>query len=131
MKKFFCACFALWLTLPLTACTAPDALQLDLSQGCGLGLKLLHLNASTQERRQRIEEFAAVWEDAQPLDKDIALFAYYPDYRLEVRREGQSTQALVDLNGAFLDFHYVGQDQVYRSAMTAEEFKAMLHRVED
>ena len=72
-----------------------------------------------------------MWEGAQPLDKDITLFAYYPDYRLEIRREGQSTQALVDLNGAFLDFHYVGQDQVYRSAMTAEEFKAMLHRVED
>lgn len=130
MKKILCAFLALWLTLSLSACAAPDSLQLDLSQGCGLELKLLHLNASTGERRQRIEEFAAVWEGAQALEKDISLFAYYPDYRLEIRRDGQFTAALVDLNGAFLDFHYEGQDQVYRAAMSAQDFKDMLHRVE-
>ena len=103
MRKLFCA---LLLAIVLTGCSAPNSLQLDLSQGCGLQIKLLHLNASTQENRRRIEDFAAILDNAQPLDKDISLFAYYPDYLLEVTREGQKTAAIVDMNGHFLDFHY-------------------------
>lgn len=130
MKRLFCALFALCLTLQLAACAAPNSLQMTLSQGCGVELTLLHLNASSRERRERIEEFAAALEGAQPLEKDIALFAYYPDYRLEITRDGQSKTALVDLNGTFLDFHYEDDTTIYRSTMTVDEFKAILHRVE-
>lgn len=130
MKKLICALLALCLTIQLSACAAPNSLQMTLSQGCGVELKLLHLNASSRERRERIEEFAAALEGAQALEKDISLFAYYPDYRLEIVRDGAVTAALVDLNGSFLDFHYEGDATIYRSPMTADEFKAVLHRVE-
>ena len=45
---------------------------MDLTQGYGHQTKLLHLNASNAKNRQRIEDFAAVTEDAQPLDKDFS-----------------------------------------------------------
>lgn len=126
MKKILCA---LALAAILTGCSAPNSLQLDLSQGCGMHVKLLHLNASTQENRQRIEDFAALLEGAQPLDKDASLFAYYPDYLLEITHDGQKTAAIVDMNGHFLDFHYPDDPTIYRSPMTVEEFKKMLHAV--
>ena len=125
MKKLLCA---LALLLILSGCSVPDSLQLDLSQGYGLGIKLLHLNASTAERRQRIEDFAALLDDPQPLEKDISLFAYYPDFEMTITREGETITVIMDLNGAFLDFHYPGETQLYRSAVSADGFKKLLHQ---
>lgn len=119
--------FAVMLTL-FTGCSSPDALQLDLSQGFGSQLKLLHLNASTSERRQRIEEFHTLLEKAQPLEKDFSMFAYYPDYRLELLADGQKTTVILDLNGEFVDFHYLDDTVLYRSEFTAQDLKKLIHQ---
>lgn len=125
MKKLFCA---LALLILFSGCSVPDSLQLDLSQGYGREIKLLHLNASNSQRRQRIEDFASILDGAEPLDKDISLFAYYPDYRMEITRDGEKIAVIVDINGDFLDFHYPGETQLYRSAMSAASFRSLLHR---
>ena len=79
-----------------------------LSRGYGKQLKLLHLNASTGENLQLMEDFGGAIQDAEPLDRDIRLFAYYPDYLLELtgQEEGQTVTALIDINGEFVDFIY-------------------------
>lgn len=125
MKKLFCVLAVLFL---LSGCSVPDSLQLDLSQGYGRQVKLLHLNASSSQRRQRIEEFAALLEESQPLEKDISLFAYYPDYLMEITRDGQKTSVILDVNGDFIDFHYVEGSQLYRSSVSAGDFKKLLHQ---
>lgn len=129
MKRILCALCVSALLLLLSGCSAPDSLQLDLSQGYGRHTKLLHLNASTQKNRLRIEAFAALTEDAQPLDKDISLFAYYPDLTMTITRDGQAAPTIiVDINGDFVDFHYSGETLLYRSKMPALEFKGLLHQ---
>ena len=120
---------ALLLTLVLAGCSVPNSLQLDLCQGFGQNMKLLHLNASNEKNRQRIEEFASILEDAQPLEKDLSLFAYYPDYTLEITRNGQTESVILDINGDFLDFYYPGQSIIYRSSMHTEDFKKLLHKL--
>lgn len=129
MKRLTCAVLALLLLLTLCGCSPPDSLQLDLTQGFGLQTKLLHLNASTEKNRQRIEGFAALTQDAQPLDKDISLFAYYPDLTLTITRDGQAgPTAVVDINGDHVDFYYSGETQLYRSKMSAADLKMLLHQ---
>ena len=115
--------------MTLSGCTVPDSLQLDLSQGYGLETKLLHLNASTEKSRLRIEAFASLAEDAQPLQKDISLFAYYPDLILTITRDGNTElSAVVDINGEHVDFHYSGETQLYRSKMSAADLKKLVHQ---
>ena len=113
----------------LAGCDHPDSLQLDLSRGYGERLKLIHLNASTEEKRERIEAFAAALEDAQPLDKDFSLFAYYPDYLLQIIGKDLSLTAIVDVNGDYVDFYFPdeGTTQLYRSSMTAQEFVKLVN----
>lgn len=120
---------ALLFALLLTGCSVPNSLQLDLSQGFGQNMKLLHLNASNEKNRQRIEEFASIVDGAQPLEKNISFFAYYPDYILEITRNGRTDSVVLDINGEFLDFHYPDQQVIYRSAMTAADFKKLLHKL--
>lgn len=129
MKKTLFALYTAALLLLLSGCSAPDSLQLDLSQGYGRETKLLHLNASNERNRRRIEDFAAVTEGAQPLQKDISLFAYYPDMTLTITRDGQAgPTAVLDINGDYVDFHYLGETQLYRSAMSSEELKKLVHQ---
>ncbi len=128
MKKIFGLLCVLCAAALLSGCSTPDSLQLDLSQGCGAQVKLLHLNARTEAKRQRIEEFASILENAQPLEKDLSLFAYCPDYLMEITRDGQKTSAIVDLNGDFVDFRYPDDDTVYRSSMSVQELKKLLHQ---
>ncbi len=129
MKRILPALCTALLFLLLTGCSSPDSLQLDLCQGYGHQTKLLHLNASNEKNRQRIEDFAAVTKDAQPLTKDISLFAYYPDMTLTITRDGQaSPTAIVDINGDYVDFHYSGETQLYRSKMSSEDLKKLLHQ---
>lgn len=129
MKRIFCALLVLVLSLALSGCSRPDALQLDLTQGYGRQTKLLHLNASNEKNLQRIEAFATLTEDAVPLDKDISLFAYYPDLTLTITRDGQAgATAVVDINGDFVDFHFSGETKLYRSQMSAADLKKLLHQ---
>ena len=73
-------------------------------------------------------------EDAEPLDKDFSLFAYYPDYFLQINQAGSGTVgAVVDVNGDYIDFYYLGEDvaeepQLYRSHTTAADFKKLVHQ---
>lgn len=129
MKKILCLLAVASLCL-CGGCSRPDSQTLDLSWGYGQGLKLLHLNASTEQNRQRMEGFARALEEADPLEKDFSLFAYYPDYRLELTENGQTTAAIVDVNGDYIDFFFLNseQPQLYRSRTTAEEFRALVHQ---
>lgn len=129
MKRLICALLALMLLLSLCGCSTPDSLQLDLTQGFGLQTKLLHLNASTEKNRQRIEGFAALTQDAQPLDKDLSLFAYYPDLAMTITRDGEAgPTVIVDINGDHVDFYYSGETQLYRSKLSAMDLKELLHQ---
>lgn len=128
MKKILCGvCLFIILTL-LPGCET--ASRLDLAQGYGQELKLIHLSAGSGEDLQRIYDFQAVLQDAEPLDKDPSLFAYYPDYVLEIRFPDGSgdVDAVIDINDKFVDFYYVGQeDALYRANMSAEDFLILVH----
>lgn len=136
MKKLFCiVCAALSLCL-LAGCQNPNSVQMDLYQGYGENLKLIHLNASSGEKRERMEAFLEVIQNAEPLDKELSMFAYYPDYKLELEgAEGfaDAITAIVDVNGEYIDFYYPGpyperSGAIYRSHTTAEEFKELVHQ---
>jgi len=130
MKRTLCLISAfILLLLALSGCTVPDSRQLDLSQGYGRQTKLLHLNASTEKSRQRIEAFTALTEGAQPLEKDISLFAYYPDLTLTITRDGvEELSVVVDINGEWVDFHYTDDTQLYRSQMSSGDLKKLVHQ---
>lgn len=132
MKKVISLLLATALCVLCAGCSQPDSLTLDLSQGYGQHLKLLHLNASTAEKKELLESLAQVLENSEPLDKDFSLFAYYPDYLLELQDNGQTTTAIVDVNGDYIDFYYPGEtleepQQLYRSQITAAEFRKLVH----
>lgn len=153
MKKRICALLIVGMLSLLAGCARPNSLQIELSQGYGDEIKLIHLNASTAEKRERIETFARMLADAQPLEKELALFAYYPDYRLEITgmalaytvndtgamtdvslTEGDdcSITAIVDVNGEYVDFYFPGpapekSDVIYRSALSASEFVKLVN----
>jgi len=106
------------------------ASQLDLAQGYGDNVKLIHLSAGSGEDYQRIADFQAALRDSEPLDKDPSLFSYYPDYILEIRSPGGegSVDAVIDINDRFVDFYYVGQeDSLYRANMSVEDFLTLVH----
>ena len=128
MKKNAALLLAAVLFLLCAGCSQPDSLTLDLFQGYGQHLKLIHLNASSGEKEERMEAFSQVLENAEPLDKSFSLFAYYPDYLLELNDNGQTTTAYVDVNGNYIDFYYDGEEQLYRSNVTAAEFKKLVHQ---
>lgn len=133
MKKVILSLFlAILLSLSSAACSSPDNWQLDLSQGCGTCMKLLHLNASTEARRKRLRDFETVLENAQPLEKDISLFAYYPDYLLEITHDGKKTTVVLDVNGEFLDFYYPEESNptIYRSQFTASDLRKLVHQAD-
>lgn len=156
MKKVFSLLLICVLLCMLSGCENPNSLRLDLSQGFGQEIKLLHLNASTNEKRERMEALAQALADCRPLDKDLSMFAYYPDYRLELSGkalvsegtdaegdapgftvtdapgEDVSLTAVVDINGEFVDFYFPGpapeaSGVIYRSSMTAKEFKRLVN----
>ncbi len=155
MKRFLCGLLAAcMLVCALSGCSNPNSLQMDLSQGYGQQIKLIHLNASASEKRERMEAFAQALADSKPLEKDLSMFAYYPDYRLELSGKaltaaadqsgsgftvvdvpsgsGATLTAIVDINGDFVDFYFPGpapeqSETIYRSAMAADDFKKLVH----
>ena len=154
MKRFASLFLCCMLLLGLVGCTAPDSLKLDLYQGYGRELRLIHLNASDQENSARIDAFAQALAGARALDKDISLFAYYPDFRLEIKGKALqfdvtadgvlehisvvdqadgSITAVIDKNGDFVDFYFPGpapeaSNVIYRSPLTAEELLILVHQ---
>lgn len=131
MKKCIALLLLACLSGLLAGCSRPNSLELDLSYGYGVQLKLLHLNASNADREAWIRSFQEALEDAEPLEKDVSLFAYYPDYRLEITEDGKTTAAVVDVNGDFIEFYYEGEEDqtVYRSRCSALEFNALINRL--
>ncbi len=154
MKKLFSLCLAIFLLCGLAACGNPNSQQLNLYQGCGQGIKLIHLNARTEVDRERIASFAQALADCRPLEKSLSLFAYYPDFKLEItgralvaeggdsegdapgftveEQPGATLTAIVDINGDFVDFYFPGpapaqSDTVYRSSLSAKEFKQLVN----
>ena len=132
MKRLFSLLLAGVLLAFCAGCSQPDSLTLDLSQGYGKHTKLIHLNASTAEKEQRLQDFYQVLEESDPLEKDFSLFAYYPDYLLELSDHGQTTTAIVDVNGDYIDFYYPTEDgttpQLYRSRISAADFRKLVHQ---
>ncbi|MGI6256141.1 MAG: hypothetical protein ACOYJZ_11035 [Acutalibacter sp.] len=132
MKRLLSLLLAAMLLALCAGCSQPDSLTLDLSQGYGKHTKLIHLNASTSEKEQRLRDFYQVLEESDPLDKDFSLFAYYPDYLLELTDNGQTTTAYVDVNGNYIDFYYPTEDgatpQLYRSRISAGDFRKLVHQ---
>lgn len=139
MKKLIAAVsilLACFLLCCLSGCDNPNSLQLDLTQGCGQQIKLIHLNASTAEKRERINAFLEVMQNAEPLKKDFSMFAYYPDYKLELAGTEDSSgviTAIIDINGEYVDFYYPGpypeaSETIYRSPVSAKDFKNLVHQ---
>lgn len=129
MKKILCGICLFFLLMTLYGCET--ASQLDLTQGYGDGLKLIHLSAGSGEDLQRIYDFQAALQDSYPLDKPASLFSYYPDYKLEIRFPGGQgdVSAVIDINDRFVDFYYAGrEDTLYRANMSVEDFLALVHR---
>lgn len=154
MKRIVSLFLCCILLLGLVGCTAPDSFKLDLYQGYGRGLRLIHLNASDEKNSKRIDAFAQALTGAKALQKDISLFAYYPDFHLEIKgkalkfdvtadgvlenisvtdqADGTIT-AVIDKNGDFVDFYFPGpapeaSDVIYRSPLTAEELLILVHQ---
>ena len=100
MKKRMLLLLVTACAVLLAGCSSPNSLQIDLFHGYGAQLKLLHLNASHSERETRIRSFAQVLAESEPLEKDIALVAYYPDYRLDSEAHGSNTADDAALNEA-------------------------------
>ena len=67
------------------------------------------------QKAQRLEGFYQVLEDAEPLDKEFLPVYILSGLLLELRRNGQTTTAYVDVNGQYIDFYYEGEEQLYRS----------------
>ncbi len=154
MKKGIVLAFAVCLLCFLSGCGNPDSLQLDLSRGYGEHTKLIHLNASTAKKRDRITAVADIFADAQPLEKDFSMFAYYPDYSISVRGKalgytvdesgvlrgisvedgaGASFSAVVDINGEYVDFYLPELDGeasrvIYRSAISSADFARLINQ---
>lgn len=153
MKKAICTLLVFSMLFLLSGCGKPDSLQMELSQGYGDEIKLIHLNASTAEKQERMEAFARMLSEAQPLEKDLSLFAYYPDYRLEITGMALNFQtddkgvmsdisyttgpdcsitAIVDVNGDVIDFYFPGPSPresgvIYRSTLSASEFMKLVN----
>lgn len=128
MRKAFCGLCLFILISLLSGCTT--ASHLNLSQGYGEGLKLVHLSAGSGDSYQRIMDFYTALQDPTPLEKDPSLFGYYPDYLLEIDIPGESEtlRVVVDINGDFVDFHYAEQeDTLYRAHTSADEFLSLVH----
>lgn len=154
MKRIGSLLICCVLLLGLVGCAAPDSLKLDLYQGYGRELRLIHLNASDEKNSERINAFAQALTGAKALEKDRSLFAYYPDFRLEIKGKALSYDvtgdgvlenvsvtdqadgtitAVIDKNGDFVDFYFPGpapeaSDVIYRSSLTAEELLVLVHQ---
>lgn len=134
MKKMLCALLLCLMLLPLAGCgEKPNSMQLDVYRGADAQLKLLHLNISSTDKKERIEAFAKAIRNAEPIEKPMSLFAYYPDYTIEITPwEGGKLTVVVDVNGDWVDFYYPGpnpesSDTIYRSKMSAKEFNLLIN----
>lgn len=128
-------------TIPAITGGNPDSIQLDLFQGFAENLKLLHFNNSSEAKLRQMQDISTVVQGAEALDRDFSFFAYYPDYKLEItpwqaqgEEEAGTLTVIIDINGDYVDFYYPGpypaaSETIYRSPLSAEEFKSYIHKV--
>ena len=137
MKKLLTLITAVIMAISLSACGTPDEFQLDIYKGVQAELKLMHLNASTSQKKWQIDGIAEALRNAEAIEKDVSLFGYYPDFTVEVTlpdSPDQILRAVVDLNGDWVEFYYLEDsaitgDGLYRSKVSAEDFLAYIHVV--
>lgn len=131
MKKVSCFLLILALLICLGSCRSPNTLQLDIYKGASTELKLLHVNASDAARKQQIEGITQAILKAEPTDKPLDLFAFYPDYTISVTDPANPQARLtvvLDLNGEWVEFYYPEENSViYRSEITAAAFSALVN----
>ena len=132
VKRILSAMLLSSLLVVSTACSAvPDEMQADIYLGASKELKLLHINASSDEKEERIRKIYEAVTDAVPTDKPMELFAFYPDYTIEVDDLGADSddriEVVLDVNRDRLEFYYAqdGSEEkvIYRSNMGVPEFK--------
>lgn len=134
-KAFYIFLSALLLILCSSCSNVPDNMQADIYLGTTKDLKLLHLNASTAKKEEQIQKMYEAVTDASPIDKPIELFAFYPDYTIEVddlsSDSGERIQVVLDVNRDRLEFYSIkdGDDSstIYLSNMSVDEFKTYIN----
>ena len=143
MKKPWLVLFFAVFLLLFGACSGmsiPDDMQMDIYLGDHKELKLLHINASNSEKETQIRKIYEAVTDAYPTDKPMELFAFYPDYTIEVddlesSEPDQRIKVVFDVNGDRLEFYHIDEESedsgetpvIYRSNMSVDEFKTYLH----
>lgn len=137
MKRLLPLITAAIMAVSFTACDIPDDFQMDIYKGVQAELKILHLNASNSQKKWQIEGIAGALRDAEAIEKNISLFAYYPDFTVEVtspENPAKTIRAVVDINGEWVEFYYlensaITDEGLYRSNVSAEDFLAFIHVV--
>lgn len=122
-----------------SGCSVPDDMQLDVYLGTTEDLKLLHVNASTQEKQLQIEKIHEAVTDIEAIDKPLDLFAFYPDYTIVVDdledETAERITVVLDINRDRLELYRVQNGEIsptlYRSNMSVEEFKSYMNLVKN
>jgi Type III secretory pathway, lipoprotein EscJ len=135
MKKTTFYLFFILLLCFFAGCTSPDSMQLSVYNDAEKELKLLHLNASSSEKKQKIEAVYRIISDAEPIEKDLSLFAFYPDFAIDIlmpENKGETVSVVLDLNDEYIDFYYPGpypaaDANIYRSSFHPDELKKIIH----
>lgn len=133
---------AMLMSLCFSACSAPDYLQMDVYMGSGEELKLLHINASSEEKIAQIEGIRRAITEAEATEKTVDMMGFYPDYRVVIQEKDKETiSAVVDINGDYVEFYFLDPEvdsgtgekanendaMVYRSKVTALEFEFFIN----
>ena len=151
MKRMWIFLLAAALLLTLAACARPNDVLMDISQPYGDQVKLIHINGSSGEKSQRIQEMFETIMEAMPTEKALKDFAYYPDYQVVITglecfnagdrwmgrpAPGAVLEAVVDLNGDWVDLQMVqvppGETNktagvIYRAQVSAGDFKKLIN----
>lgn len=131
MKKGRIGLLAGLLLFLLCSCSRPDSMQMEVYMASGAQLKLLQINASSQDRITQMEGVEAAILDAEPTDKTLSQFAFYPEYRIVITRaEEAPITVILDVNENFVEFYDPADDEgvIYRSNMSAVDFNIYLHQ---
>ncbi len=128
MKKICLLIIALLLTL--AGCgTKPSDMQMDVYNGNSKDLKLLHVKANDEAKVNQMSGILSAIENAEASDKPMELFAFYPDYTIEISPMGSDEviTVVLDVTSEYVQFYYPGpnpeaSDVVYISELSSQEF---------
>lgn len=137
MKKLSLTFCILSLALLFASCGVPNNRQMDIYLGKTAELKLLHLNASSQRRIAQMDGVELAINDSFATDKPMELFAFYPDYTIVIdnKEKAMQTRVVLDINFDKVEFYNIDADGntdgiIYRSSMSATDFKTHIHAEE-